>query len=555
MFDPTRYRDYQLDGIAALWQFFHDYTAPEYNPLVAMPTGSGKSWVIAGFIQSVFAYNNGHPQRVLSATHSEILIEQNVDKLRKVWHDAPVGIYSAGLKERDHLQAITFVSIQTVHAIGHVFGHIDLLIIDEAHLLSPRETTMYQKFIATLRRKNPYLRIIGLSATCYRLGLGMLTEGGIFTHVCYDLTTLEGYNKLIAQGWLAPLVAQRTNFRIDVSNVQIRAGEYVESQQEEAVNRDDITRAIVSEIVLSPSVQTRNRWLVFATGVKHADAVSDMLNSFGVPSVSYHSKLKRKERDARYEAFVEGRVRACVSMNAMTTGVDIPEIDYIPMLRHTNSASLWVQMLGRGTRPHEGKVNCLVHDFTSNTKRLGPINDPVIPTPPSKNKKKSPGQAPVKECPKCFVYAHASVRFCGGFPYATANGCGYEFPAIVRLQENSEGLPVMTTGTDSTDFDVRMHDVVSVNYVEKQGRNNKPNSMLVLYSCRDQLPIREWICFEHGGNAANRAARWWAERSKSPLPNTVTGALAVAGQLRIPKQIRVWYKPNTPFPQILDYVY
>lgn len=555
MFDASRFRDYQLDGIAALWQYFQDYRDPQSNPLIAMPTGSGKSWVIAGFIQTAFAYSYGHPQRILSATHSEILISQNVDKLRKIWPNAPVGIYSAGLKSREYFQPITFVSIQTVNKIAHVFGHVDILIIDEAHLLSPREATMYQKFIAGLRLRNPYLRIIGLSATCYRLGLGLLTEGGIFTHVCYDLTTFEGYNRLIAQGWLAPLVARKTNFRIDVSNVEIRGGEFVQGQLEASVNKDDITRAIVSEIVLAPELQERKRWLLFATGVQHADAIAATLNSFGVDAVSYHSQMSAPERRARYAAFERGTVRACVSMNAMTTGVDIPEIDYIGMLRHTNSASLWVQMLGRGTRIAPEKVNCLVHDFTSNTARLGPINDPVIPEAPKKGKRKGSGTAPVRECPRCFIYSHASARYCGGEPHPTAAGCGYEFPLTVRIQENASGLAVMRTDKDEEQgFDVRVHDVHSVNYVEKIGRNGKPSSMLVLYSCGG-IPIREWVCFEHSGTPANKATRWWQDRAKSATPATVKDALAQANGLRIPKQIRVWHKANSPYPQILDYVY
>jgi len=68
-----------------------------------------------------------------------------------------------------------------------------------------------------------------------------------------------------------------------------------------------------------------------------------------------------------------------VNVGVLTTGFDFPEIDLIIMLRPTNSPVLWVQMLGRGTRPADGKENCMVLDFAGNTPRLGPINDPMIP--------------------------------------------------------------------------------------------------------------------------------------------------------------------------------
>src|SRR5690606_1213266 len=145
-------RDYQTYAINSIWKYFGD--GNKGNPIVAMPTGTGKSLVIGGFTKSV--YERYPSQRVMMLTHVQELIEQNFDKLIKMWPSAPAGIYSAGLKRKDTYGKITFASIQSVANVPHLFGHIDLIIIDECHLVSQKEETTYRKFINSLLEVNPY---------------------------------------------------------------------------------------------------------------------------------------------------------------------------------------------------------------------------------------------------------------------------------------------------------------------------------------------------------------------------------------------------------------
>lgn len=539
--DLTPYRDYQLTGITALWQFFREHETG--HPLVAMPTASGKSWVIGGFIRSMF--DAWQASRVMAVTHEENLIKQNVAKLMKVWPNAPVGIYSAGLDRREHLMPITFAGIQSVHNKAALFGPVDILIIDEAHLVSPHTETMYRRLINQLLQLNPAMRIIGLSATCYRLGLGRLIDGGIFTHVCYDLTTPEAYAKLVRDGWLCPLLAVRTDYRVSIAGVGTRGGEYIESQQQAAVNKRDVTLQVLAETCRI--AHERHRWLLFATGVEHANQMAwHLCNSFGVHAVPIHSKLATDERARNFEAFSTGQVRCAVAMNAMTTGIDIPEIDFIGMVRYTKSAVLWVQMLGRGGRvaPWVNKINCLVGDFTDNTQRLGPINDPIWPTAPS-GKKGTQG-APVKDCPQCHVYNHASARIC--------IHCGFAFPEPVHFQAQSSGLTVMRLGTDKPDPNAPpMLEVLTVDRVtyrkHASRKAGRPDSLLVSYFCGINRVVREYVCLEHGGSARARAERWWTDRSTRDVPATVEEAIKHASTLRVPTCVRVWI--TTPYPRII----
>ena len=251
------------------------------NPVVAMPTGTGKSVVISNFIKKAFHL---YPRsKMMMLTHVKELIEQNGEKMVDIWPQAPLGYYSAGLGSKcSFASPLIFGGVQSVSpaikkdlktnsalaGFPH-FGHRDLLLIDECHLLSPNDDTTYQFVYNELLKVNPHLKVIGFTATPYRLKQGMITDGGVFTDICYDLTTIDNFNRLIAEGYLAPLIPRPTNTQIDVSNVGITAGEYNNKQLQAAVDDDETTFAGVKEMCELGS--DRGCWLVFAAGVKNAE--------------------------------------------------------------------------------------------------------------------------------------------------------------------------------------------------------------------------------------------------------------------------------------------
>jgi DNA repair protein RadD len=531
-------RDYQIEAVQALWSYFSRSTG---NPLVAMPTGTGKSVVIALFVRSVFdAYPSS---RVLMLTHVTKLVEQNFKKLLAVWPTAPAGVYSAALKRRETYQPITFASIASVYKRADEFEAPDIVVVDEAHLVSPAAMTRYMRFLGDMWKRNPKMKVVGLSATCYRLGLGMLTEGDVFTDVCYDLTSFKAFNALVAAGYMAPLVSKRTRYELDVSEVRTAGGEFVQSALQDAVDKPDITYAAVTELVRMGA--DRRKWLIFASGVEHCAHIVDMLDSMGVAAVPVHSKLGEDVCDANYGAFERGEVRAAVNVDMLTTGVDVPDIDFIAVLRPTQSAVLWVQMLGRGTRPAPwaGKVDCLVGDFAGNTRRLGPINDPLVPLPKGAGRKGGPRMAPVKLCPVCGSYVHASATACPD--------CGNEFLRSLNISDHASDLPVMRTEADAVpQVDEEVVDRVTYSIHNKRDR---PPSLKVSYFCGLRM-FKEYICFEHGGSPAGKARSWWRERcSEIEPPATVQRAIDLSDRLLIPKKIRVW--TNAKHPQVMSYVY
>lgn len=544
-------REYQTFAAQSVWNYFEKNTG---NPLILMPTGTGKSHVIAILIESMLRY---FPQtRIQVLTHVKELIQQNYNKFVEAWPTAPAGIYSAGLGKRDIHNSVVFAGIQSVGKKAHAFGWIDLLFVDEAHLVSPAEATLYNKYVAGLKKVNPALKVVGLTATGYRIGHGKIHEGdgALFTDVCVDMTGVDAFNWFISEGYLLPLVPKKMKLELDTSGVHLRGGEFIAAELQNAVDKADITmRALREACELGIN---RRKWLIFASGVEHAQHVAEALDTLGITCGVVYSGMGDAERDKTIKDLKSGALRAVANNNILTTGYDDPEIDLILILRPTASAVLWVQMLGRGTRPcwaegdydlstKEGRLasiaashkqNCLVLDFAGNTRRLGPINDPVIP----RKKGEGSGTAPVKECTNCNTYNHASARVCCA--------CGAEFTFAVKLKQAASTEELIKGEIPR----VEPFKVDSIFYQQYQ-RAGKPAMMRVTYYC-GLRKFDEYVCLEHPpGFALKKAHSWWRRRSlENPVaPESVHAAITNATRLKTPTHLRIWV--NKQFPEIMDY--
>ena len=521
-------RDYQEAAHESIYTYFKENKG---NPIIAMPTGTGKSVVIADFIRRACLRFPG--TRVVSLTHVKELIEQNYTTLIKVWPTAPSGVYSAGLGRRDSRQPITFAGIQSVYKRAHIFGKVDLIIIDECHLVSPKGESMYGGFIAACREVNPHVKVIGFSATPYRLKHGMLTDDdGIFTDVAFDLTSREAFNWLVAQNHISPLIPRQGKNAYDVSGVKVH-GDYVLSQLQAKVDVEDITLRVLHEAV--PLAEGRKHWLTFCSGIDHSEHVADCLNDvFNIPAAAVHSQLSIEERDDRIASFKRGELVTLVNNNILTTGFDAPFIDLILMLRPTQSPGLWVQMLGRGTRPFEGKVNCVVLDFANNTKRLGPINDPVLPKQRGRG---PPMPAPVRLCEHCMCYSHASCKFC--------EICGAEFPRNLKLTEQPSIQEVIAGDIPQ----IHTYDISNIVY-RIHNKKGRPDSMRVDYYCGLRR-FSEFVCLDHKGYALRVAENWWRQRCVWGVPPSVADGMKAVDHLLTPIKVNVLEKKR--YPEICGY--
>lgn len=562
-------RDYQEQANLALWNFIHN--CPGKNPLVVEATGLGKSLNIAMFIWMWLAH---YPQtRILQITHSKELIEGNYLELLGLWPSAPAGVYSAGLNQRDLRSQVTFCGIQSVYSRPASFGHVDFIIVDEAHTISANENATYSKFIAALKAVNPYLVVIGFTATPFRMTTGLLTDGTMFDEIVYDIGSGESFVWAVEQGYLIRPIPKYPGFQLDSDDIAVMAGEFDNKASSQALRDQNILERAVDTCIAIGEEQGRQSWLHFCQSIEDAELVADMFTYKGYPHEAVHSK--RGDRDEVLKAQKDGGLRGVTCRDVLTTGYNHPALDLIGMLRLTRSPGLWVQMVGRGTRPawvghigHNGgpplydittlegrrdsilashKQTCLVLDFVGNTSRLGPINYPNLPT---RRTKKGPPQAMVRQCPKCDTYNHISRRFC--------DDCGYEFPPPERLQVNaSESALVTSNVLDLTKQPPpRQLDVMGVNRMicaHHNGKDGKPDTMRVDYFS-GQRRFSVWLGFEHpeGSFPLRRAREWWAMHGgHGKAPTTILAALELVGDLQKPKFLKVW--TNTKYPEVVDY--
>jgi DNA repair protein RadD len=490
-------RPYQSEAIDAVNAHLAD---TDSHSVVAIPTAGGKTVIFATMIAD---WLKAWPEtRVCILAHRQELLTQAEAKIKMVWPEAPVSVWSAGLKRYEAQKSIVIAGIQSVYKRACEFDPFDIIIIDEAHLVPNTSDTMYRRFLKDAKLCNPHVRYVGWTATPYRLDGGDLCgPGKLFDEVCYEADIAS----LIDDKYLCPLRTKATVTKLDTAGIHTRQGDFIQSEMESKFNTDHLVQAACAEIIRKG--EDRKAWLVFTCGVSHAFSVASELTARGVPSRVVVGDTDKEDRAQILADFDAGRLKCVVNVNCLTTGLDITRIDLIAVLRPTESTSLWVQMVGRGFRLHPDKQDCLILDFGQNALRHGPLNALRI----KRKGDGAGGAAPAKTCPECEEIIAAASRVCPC--------CGYEFPAReLKHEKEASNAPILTT---SEPWEVP---VVSVD-VAKHERAGKPPSLRVTY--RGELEQhREWVCFEHDGYARRKAEMWWRRRfPDQPVPATVDEAL------------------------------
>lgn len=333
------------------------------------------------------------------------------------------------------------------------------------------------------------------------------------------MTSLEGFNRLLSEGFLCPLIPKKTNVQLDVSNVDMQKGEFIQSQLQHEVDKAEITWKALQEAVYYG--QNRKSWLIFASGIEHSNHIAEMLNRLGVECASVHSKQKSEYNDAALEAHKNLELKAIVSYSKLTTGLDHEAVDFIDDLRPTMSVVLHIQKYGRGMRPYHTKTNCLVLDHAGNIPRLGCVNDPVIP----RKKGDKGGDLPVKICEACGVYNHIKAVYC--------DPCGNPFQFEVKIKETA-GTEVLIKGCDEAPV-IETMNVTYVTYGRKQKEGQSPY-IIATYFCG--LDAYKEFIFPESKNR-KYFFDWWRMRSPVEPPPTTADALSMVSQLRPPRRIRV----------------
>jgi len=520
-------RDYQLAARDTLWRYLANR---EGNPALVLPTGAGKSPLMAAIARQACEEWGG---RVGILAHTRELVSQNAAALTRYWPEAPLGIYSAGLNRRDRFERVLACQIQSVAKIAHRIGHFDLLLIDEAHRIPLNGEGRYLRFIDGCRKINPELRVVGLTATPYRLQGAAVPVCGpehVLTEIAYEARVGD----LIADGYLSPLVS-RAGERPDLSAVHTRGGEYLEPELAAAMI--PLVERTIDDLL--PRAQGRRAGIVFCVNVSHAQAVLAALQARGEAAGLVHGGTPAAERDRLVQAFRAGALRWMVNVNVLSEGFDAPHIDCVAMLRPTKSPGLYYQQVGRGFRLAPGKTDCLVLDYAGNVLEHGPVDAiRVQPARPRAAAAVQTGQA--KECPRCSALLAIALRTCPECGHVFASGDPGHLDRPVDA-------PVLSAQRERV---VRRYEVTAMRYERGPGKQGKPDHLRAIHQCGLRR-FTDYVCLEHDGRARAEAMRWWTHRSGGgAIPRTVGEAVPLAWQLPCPVAITV--DETEKFPRIVE---
>jgi len=521
-------RWYQDECTTALMMAIQD---EDCHPVAVAPTGSGKTVMICDFIDK-FLSTNPHGS-VLILSHIKEILRQDIQSLERHFGEGiEIGVYSAGLGSRT-VKKITVAGIQSVWRKPELFQRFDVVIIDECHLITIKQSGMYRKFFDGLM--DPVY--VGFTATPFRLGHGYIHEGegALFNNIAYDISSPENFNKLIEQGYLCNLFTKATLMKMDTSDVTVRMGDYAISSLSIHFDRKSITEVAVDEIIEFGA--NYKKWLIFGIDIDHAEHITKTFEQRGIEALCVHSKMDG-DRDEVIEQFrSDSAIRAIINVDILTTGFDVPQIDLIAMLRPTKSPVIHVQTIGRGLRVAEGKNHCLVLDFAGNTARLGPINDVYVKQVVGDGT----GEPITKECPECLLICHPKLKICPA--------CGHEFVFKEKLQVTA------TTDAVIKVSDAEWQDVQNIKYFIHHKRG-KPDSMRVQYSVGNgdiTHSFSEWVCYDHEGFVKYKADHWVKIRAQygMPMPEDINELLEFSPWLKKPDRVLV--NLTERFPKIHDF--
>jgi ATP-dependent helicase IRC3 len=308
------------------------------RPLVALPTGTGKTVVFSHLIDQ-------RPGRALVLAHRDELIRQAVDKLLMINPDFHIGVVKA--EENQIAAPVVVGSVQTLarsNRLEQLSTHFNTVIVDEAHHVVADSYQRILEHVGSFALDGPVT--IGFTATPERadkVGLGKVWE-----RIVYQKTLLE----MITQGYLCDVRAVRVSVQVNLDQVHTRAGDFVESELESVLLSADAPEHVVAAYKKHALGRTA---LVFTPTVRMAYRVAEAFWNAGVAADALDGTMPLDERRGILNRLHTGETKVVANCAVLTEGFDEPSIDCIIIARPTKSKPLYIQMVGRGTRLYPGK--------------------------------------------------------------------------------------------------------------------------------------------------------------------------------------------------------
>lgn len=488
-------RKYQQRSLDELYHWWVEHPDVSEIPVCVLPTAAGKSVIIAELARLLFdTYPESHPRTVVIVPSKE-LAEQNAEKLRaRLPAHITVGYYSASLGRKNATADVIVATIGSIYQDAHLLGRISCVVIDEAHLVSNHgaEAGRYRQFLTTLSKLCAY-RVVGYTATPFRGDWVWLTDGEnpLFTGIACTVKIRE----LLDLKYLSPLVVptERINTRIDTSDIKTTSGDF--NLKDLASRVDEYLPRVVLEATRLAA--DRKKWIAFCATVENAQHLVDLFNDQGIASLLVCGDTPKQERIDSIAAFRSGKIRCLVTVLALATGFDVPDVDCIIWCRPTQSPVLYVQGAGRGMRIADGKTDCLWLDFSDTTERMGPV-DTIKGRNKRKKRSDEESAAPTKVCNECGDRSPISAMEC--------IHCGEPFPEREEVSARSASTAAILQAAFVSKVVTVPVSSVLYSIHKKIG---SPDSLRVDYYNGLVRVASDWLCFDHEGFARAKAYKWF----------------------------------------------
>lgn len=459
-------------------------------PCVSVATGGGKTWILSSLVETFV----GKGKRCITITHVKELIKQLSSAASQL--HIPHGIYAASLSRKETHFMYTIAQIQSCYKNMISHGQYDVVFVDECHLINNDNEGMYQTALKALYAMNNNVRIIGLSATPFRMDSGLIYGEGKMFDACVAHISMR---QLIDEKYLTPIVGKNADTSFDDSKLHLRGGEFIPGEIEDLMaDSVKVSRAIRDFLGHASS---RNRTILFSSGNKHSRMLVDELRLLGESADWISGEHTKTEREEVLEQHRTGKIKHLVNCGVLTTGYDDPEIDTIGMFRPTRSPVLVLQCAGRGLRLHTSKQSCLFLDYGGCLAHFGPL-DLIEKTVKEKKAAKGAGGAPTKTCPQCANVVFASTLMCE---------CGYKWTRNLNHEERACDGAVL-----SGQQEVPVH---RVSYSVSPGKDGKVATVRVIYwsDLTTQL-CSEWLSVDTQAHpfARKKFFKWVSDTPRIP---------------------------------------
>jgi DNA repair protein RadD len=369
------------------------------------------------------------------------------------------------------------------------FEAFDFIFVDEAHRIPASGEGKYRTFISQCRKFNPDIRVVGWTATPFRMNCGPICHSDhILNEVCYEAKVTD----LISQGYLSKL-RSKVGDSLNLSDVR-KSGDYVIKSLAQVTNREEVVRSAVREAVRIMTEKKRRYAVFFCVDIEHCKRVSAELAKYRIHAPAVTGKTPQRERDRIVKDFKRGKIHAICNVSVFTEGFDAPHVDCVVLLRPTLSPGLFSQMVGRGMRWSDMKDCCWILDFANCIEEHGPID--------TLGDNLYVAMATCGDCRESFSRA---VRKCPS--------CGWEIPKqeVERLEQVEMERRIHSARASNKNILSIEPETCSVDtvYVSRWVKEGSPDSIRVQYRCGLSM-FKEWVCLDHDGYAGVAAQRWYS---------------------------------------------